>query len=56
MLQEALRAIFAPGLDLDDVAVLIDRFTSRATRSHLAPLIRARRRAPAHVLGAAAPV
>ena len=36
----ALRAIFAPGLDLKDVTVLIDRFTSRATRSRLEPFIR----------------
>ncbi len=39
-LKEALRAIFAPGLDLEDVTVLIDRFTSRATRSRLKPFIR----------------
>jgi transposase len=39
-LKEALRAIFAPGLTLDDVTVLIDRFISRATRSHLEPFVR----------------
>ncbi len=39
-LKEALRAIFAAGLTLEDVSVLIDRFISRATRSRLAPFIR----------------
>jgi transposase len=39
-LKEALRAIFTPGLDLDDVTVLIDRFISRATRSRLHPFVR----------------
>ena len=39
-LKEAFRAIFAPGLTLQDVTVLIDRFTSRATRSRLHPFIR----------------
>lgn len=39
-LKEALRAIFAPGLDLDDVSVLIDRFMSRAARSRLEPFVR----------------
>jgi transposase len=38
-LKEALRAIFAPGLDLEDVTVLIDRFISRATRSRLKPFV-----------------
>lgn len=38
-LKEALRAIFAPGLNLEDVTVLIDRFTSRATRSRLKPFV-----------------
>jgi transposase len=36
-LKEALRAIFAPGLTLEDVTVLIDRFISKATRSRLKP-------------------
>lgn len=39
-LKEALRAIFAGGLSLIDVAVLIDRFCSRAARSRLAPFVR----------------
>jgi transposase len=39
-LKEALRAIFAPGLTLEDVTVLIDRFISRATRSRLEPFVR----------------
>jgi len=39
-LKEALRGIFAPGLTLDDVTVLIHRFTSRATRSRLEPFVR----------------
>jgi transposase len=39
-LKEALRAIFAPGLSLDDVVVLLDRFLSRAARSRLTPFIR----------------
>jgi len=39
-LKEALRGIFAPGLSLDDVVVLIDRFISRASRSRLDPFIR----------------
>lgn len=39
-LKEALRAIFAPGLTLQDITILIDRFTSKATRSRLAPFVR----------------
>ena len=39
-LKEALRAIFAPGLTEDDVAILIDRFISRATRSRLEPFVK----------------
>ena len=39
-LKEALRGIFSAGLSLDDVAVLIDRFISRAARSRLAPFVR----------------
>jgi transposase len=39
-LKEALRAIFAPGLTIDDVALLIDRFISRARRSRLEPFVR----------------
>ena len=32
-LKEALRAIFAPGLTVEDVTILIDRFISKAARS-----------------------
>jgi hypothetical protein len=39
-LKEALRAIFAPGLSLDDVQLLLERFISRARRSPLQPLVR----------------
>lgn len=39
-LKEALRAIFAPGLTVKDVAILIDRFISKATRSRLPPFLR----------------
>jgi transposase len=39
-LKEALRAIFAHGLSVADVTILIDRFISKATRSRLAPFIR----------------
>jgi transposase len=39
-LKEALRGIFAPGLTLEDVTVLIDRFLSRTARSRLAPFVR----------------
>lgn len=39
-LKEALRAIFAPGLTLTDVTILIDRFISKATRSRLTSFVR----------------
>ena len=39
-LKEALRAIFAPGLTLEDLTILIDRFISRAVRSRLEPFVR----------------
>jgi transposase len=39
-LKEALRAIFAPSLTVEDVTVLIDRFISKATRSRLQPFVR----------------
>ena len=38
--KEALRAIFAPGLTLQDVTILIDRFISKATRSRLPAFVR----------------
>ena len=39
-LKEALRGIFAPGLALEDIAVLLDRFQSRAARSRLDSFVR----------------
>jgi transposase len=39
-LKEALRAIFAPGLTHHDVALLLDRFISRARRSRLEPFVK----------------
>lgn len=39
-LKEALRAIFAPSLTIEDVAVLIDRFISKALRSRLDPFVK----------------
>lgn len=39
-LKEALRGIFAPGLSVDDVDQLLERFCSRAARSRLAPFVR----------------
>jgi transposase len=39
-LKEALRAIFQPGLTLQDVTILLDRFISKATRSRLRPFLR----------------
>jgi len=39
-LKEALRAIFAPELTVEDVTVLIDRFISKAARSRLEPFVK----------------
>lgn len=39
-LKEALRAIFAPDLTVEDVTVLIDRFISKAARSRLQPFVK----------------
>ena len=39
-LKEAVRGIFAPGLTVTDVDILIDRLLSRLARSRLEPLIR----------------
>jgi transposase len=39
-LKEAVRAIFAHGLTLEDVTVLIDRLFSRLARSRLEPLVK----------------
>jgi transposase len=38
-LKEALRAIFAPSLTIEDITMLIDRFTSKAARSRLEPFV-----------------
>ncbi len=40
LLKEALRAIFAPGLTVDDVDQLLTRFCSRASRSRMTPFVR----------------
>jgi transposase len=39
-LKEAARGIFAPGLDLADVTVLIDRLLSRLARSRIEPFVK----------------
>ena len=39
-LKEALRGIFQPGLTIEDVTILIDRFISRASRSRLEPFVK----------------
>ena len=39
-LKEAVRGIFAPGLTVEDVEILIDRLLSRLARSRLEPFIR----------------
>jgi transposase len=39
-LKEAARGIFAPGLGVDDVEILIDRLLSRLARSRLEPFVR----------------
>ena len=38
-LKEALRAIFAGDLDEDEVAMMLDRFCSRAQRSGMKPFV-----------------
>ena len=50
-LKEALRAIFAPGLTVIDVAVLIDRFCGRAARSRLRPFVRLAKTIRKHAQG-----
>jgi Transposase/zinc-finger of transposase IS204/IS1001/IS1096/IS1165/Helix-turn-helix domain of transposase family ISL3 len=54
-LKEALRAIFAPGLTLADVTILIDRFISKATRSRLTRSCGSPRRSAATATGSCAP-
>ena len=39
-LKEALRSIFSPGLSVDDIELLIDRFISRARRSRLQSFVK----------------
>jgi transposase len=39
-LKEAVRGIFEPGLDIEDVTVLIDRLLSRLARCRLAPFVK----------------
>ena len=39
-LKEAVRGIFEPGLNIDDVTVLIDRLLSRLARCRLAPFVK----------------
>ncbi len=39
-LKEAVRGIFAPGLGVEDVEMLLDRLLSRLARSRLAPFVR----------------
>ena len=39
-LKEALRSIFSPGLSVDDIELLIDRFISRARRSRLESFVK----------------
>lgn len=50
-LKEALRAIFAPGLSLADVTVLLERFCSRAARSRLRSFIRLAKTIRKHAAG-----
>jgi transposase len=50
-LKEALRAIFAGGLTPIDVAVLIDRFCSRASRSRLPSFVRLAKTIRKHAQG-----
>jgi transposase len=39
-MKEMVRAIFAPGLTVEDVSVLIDRLLARLSRSRLKPFVR----------------
>jgi transposase len=55
-LKEALRGIFAPGLCVDDVAELLGRFCSRASRSRMAAFLRLARTVRKHHAGILAAV
>jgi len=48
LLKEALRGIFAPGLSVDDVGVLLQRFCSRASRSRMPAFLRLARTVRKH--------
>jgi transposase len=50
-LTQALRGIFAPGLSVEDVTELLERFCSRASRSRLAPFIRVAKTIRRHLQG-----
>ncbi len=51
LLKEAVRGIFAPGLTVDDVDILLDRLLSRCARSRLAPFVRLGRTIRKHRTG-----
>ena len=55
-LKEALRAVFAGDLGEDDVASLLDRFCSKASRSRLAPFVRVAKTVRRHRAGILAAV
>jgi transposase len=55
-LKEALRGIFAPGLSVDDVAELLARFCSRASRSRMPSFLRLARTIRKHQEGILAAV
>jgi transposase len=55
-LKEALRAVFAGDLGDDEVAVLLDRFCSKASRSRLAPFVRVAKTVRRHRAGILAAV
>lgn len=55
-LKEALRAIFAPGLSVDDVSELLTRFCSRASRSRMPSFLRLARTIRKHHEGILAAV
>jgi len=50
-LKEVVRGIFAPGLSVDDVDILLDRLLSRLARSRLAPFVRLGRTIRKHRTG-----
>jgi transposase len=50
-MKEMVRAIFAPGLTVEDVSVLIDRLLARLSRSRLKPFVRLGRTIRKHTEG-----